>query len=69
MSRLHLLTIGQVVVEIEHFSNVLNNYAKQSLSSEVICRAPKFLVDPLEGPSMRQCGRSWNLEHDPDFQH
>jgi hypothetical protein len=36
MSRLHLLTIGQVVVEIEHFSNVLNNYAKQSLSSEVI---------------------------------
>jgi hypothetical protein len=33
------------------------------------CRAPKFLVDPLEGPSMRQCGRSWNLEHDPDFQH
>ncbi len=35
----------------------------------VVCRAPKFLVDPLEGPSMRQCGRSWNLEHDPDFQH
>jgi hypothetical protein len=33
------------------------------------CRAPKSLVDPLEGPSMRQCGRSWNLEHDPDFQH
>jgi hypothetical protein len=33
------------------------------------CRAPKFLVDPLEGPSMRQCGRSWNLGHDPDFQH
>ncbi len=33
------------------------------------CRVPKFLVDPLEGPSMRQCGRSWNLEHDPDFQH
>jgi hypothetical protein len=31
------------------------------------CRAPKFLVDPLEGPSLRQCGRSWNLEHDPDF--
>ncbi len=28
------------------------------------CHAPKFLVDPLEGPSMRQCGRSWNLEHD-----
>jgi len=26
----------------------------------VECRAPKFLVDPLEGPSMRQCGRSWN---------
>jgi hypothetical protein len=36
---------------------------------EPTCRAPKFLVDPLEGPSMRQCGRSWNLEHDPDFQH
>jgi hypothetical protein len=34
-----------------------------------VCRAPKFLVDPLDGPSMRQCGRSWNLEHDPDFQH
>ncbi len=29
------------------------------------CRAPKFLVDPLEGPNMQQCGRSWNLEHDP----
>ncbi len=25
---------------------------------ELKCRAPKFLVDPLEGPSMRQCGRS-----------
>jgi hypothetical protein len=37
--------------------------------SQPTCRAPKFLVDPLEGPSMRQCGRSWNLEHDPDFQH
>jgi hypothetical protein len=37
--------------------------------SDLVCRAPKFLVDPLEGPSMRQCGRSWNLEHDPDFQH
>jgi hypothetical protein len=36
---------------------------------ETECRAPKFLVDPLEGPSMRQCGRSWNLKHDPDFQH
>jgi hypothetical protein len=33
------------------------------------CRAPKFLVDPLEGPSMRQCGSGWNLGHDPDFQH
>ncbi len=33
------------------------------------CRAPKFLVDPFEGPSMRQCRRSWNLEHDPNFQH
>jgi hypothetical protein len=33
------------------------------------CRAPKFLVDPLEGPSMRQCGSDWNLGHDPDFQH
>jgi hypothetical protein len=33
------------------------------------CRAPKFLVDPLEGLSMWQCGRSWNLGHDPDFQH
>jgi hypothetical protein len=32
-------------------------------------RAPKFLVDPLEGPSMRQCGSGWNLGHDPDFQH
>ncbi len=34
-----------------------------------LCRAPKFLVDPLKGPSMRQCGRNWNLEHDPNFQH
>ncbi len=33
------------------------------------CHAPKFLVDPLEGPSMRQCGSGWNLGHDPDFQH
>jgi hypothetical protein len=33
------------------------------------CRAPKFLVDPLEGPSMRQCESGWNLGHDPDFQH
>jgi hypothetical protein len=32
-----------------------------------ICRAPKFLVDPLEGPSMRQCGSGWNLGHDPNF--
>jgi hypothetical protein len=32
-----------------------------------ISRAPKFLVDPLEGPSMRQCGSGWNLGHDPDF--
>jgi hypothetical protein len=32
-----------------------------------ICCAPKFLVDPLEGPSMRQCGSGWNLGHDPDF--
>jgi hypothetical protein len=38
-----------------------------SMVREAICRAPKFLVDPLEGPSLRQCGRSWNLEHDPDF--
>jgi len=35
----------------------------------VQCRAPKFLVDPLEGPSMRQCGSGWNLGHDPNFQH
>ncbi len=33
------------------------------------CRAPKFLVDPLEGLSMRRCGSGWNLGHDPDFQH
>jgi hypothetical protein len=32
-------------------------------------RAPKFLVDPLEGPSMWQCGRSWNLEPLPSSQH
>ncbi len=31
------------------------------------CRAPKFLVDPLEGPSMRQCGSGWTFGHDPDF--
>ncbi len=31
------------------------------------CRAPKFLVDPLEGPSMRRCRSGWNLGHDPDF--
>jgi hypothetical protein len=40
-----------------------------SFRSLAICRAPKSLVDPLEGPSLRQCGRSWNLGHDPDFQH
>ncbi len=34
-------------------------------SSAHVWHTPKFLVDPLEGPSMRQCGRSWNLEHDP----
>jgi hypothetical protein len=33
------------------------------------CGAPKFLVDSLEGLGIWQCGRSWNLEHDPDFQH
>jgi hypothetical protein len=32
-------------------------------------RAPKFLVDPLEGLGIWQCGRSWNSEHDPNFQH
>jgi len=37
--------------------------------AEFYCRAPKFLVDPLEGPSMRQWGSGWNLGHDPDFQH
>jgi hypothetical protein len=31
------------------------------------CRAPKFLVDPLEGPSMQQCGSGWNSGHDSDF--
>ncbi len=36
-------------------------------TSNTKCRAPKFLVDPLEGPSMRQCGSGWNLGHDPDF--
>ncbi len=35
----------------------------------ILCRTPKFLVDPLEGPSMRQCESGWNLGHDPDFQH
>jgi hypothetical protein len=35
----------------------------------IYCRAPKFLVDPLEGLGIWQCERSWNLEHDPDFQH
>jgi hypothetical protein len=38
-------------------------------SNDVECRAPKFLVNPLEGLSIWQNGRSWNLEHDPDFQH
>jgi hypothetical protein len=33
------------------------------------CCAPKFLVDPLKGLGIWQCGRSWNLEHDPNFQH
>jgi hypothetical protein len=37
------------------------------LNAVAMCRAPKFLVDPLEGPSMRQCGSGWNLGHDPDF--
>jgi hypothetical protein len=32
-------------------------------------RAPKFLVDSLEGPSMRQCGSNWNLEPLPSSQH
>ncbi len=40
-----------------------------SLEYLIFCRAPKFLVDPLEGLGIWQCGRSWNLEHDPDFQH
>ncbi len=39
-------------------------WCHQKKRGNIFCRAPKFLVDPLEGPSMRQCGRSWNLEHD-----
>jgi hypothetical protein len=35
----------------------------------IFWRAPKFLVDPLEGPSMRQCGSNWNLEPLPSSQH
>jgi hypothetical protein len=61
-----------LILDIKVVENVdLNKVMKQTSTSivVVICRAPKFLVDPLEGPSMRQCGRSWNLEHDPDFQH
>jgi hypothetical protein len=34
------------------------NHIKQ----HVYWYVPKFLVDSLEGLSMRQCGRSWNLE-------
>jgi hypothetical protein len=38
----------------------------QIMKSEVrMWRAPKFFVDPLEGPSMRQ----WNLEPLPSSQH
>jgi hypothetical protein len=38
-------------------------------SQDYFWRAPKFLVDPLEGPSMRQCESNWNLEPLPDSQH
>jgi hypothetical protein len=58
-------------VDIRRMVNIVDITILRSVSWEGDreCRAPKFLVDPLEGPSMRQCGRSWNLEHDPDFQH
>jgi hypothetical protein len=39
------------------------------LTYSLFVAPPKFLVDPLEGPSMWQCGSGWNLGHDPDFQH
>jgi hypothetical protein len=48
---------------------VVQMFNKINVADNFECRAPKFLVDPLKGPSMRQCGSGWNLGHDPDFQH
>jgi hypothetical protein len=57
-----------VLVMVEHFSKWIELVSSPDKSSKgVACRAPKFLVDPLEGPSMRQCGSGWNLGHDPNF--
>ncbi len=58
---------GDVAMEQLVISNVDNPW--HAVTTKMDCRDPKFLVDPLEGPSMRQCGSSWNLGHDPDFQH
>jgi len=50
-------------------SLVQEDYFNPCAYGDNVWRTPKFLVDPLEGPSMWQCGRSWNLEHAPDFWH
>jgi hypothetical protein len=55
--------------EISFHVNFVVVHLHALLKDRLLCRAPKFLVDPLEGPSMRQCGSGWNLGHDPDFQH
>ncbi len=64
---LHSL-LGKTKVE-QHLAIVDHFFKTPNLKSEKNqkCRAPKFLVDPLEGPSMRQCGSGWNLGHDPNF--
>ncbi len=66
----NLMEVDEETLEEEEVEEVVLEVieANNQISIQT-CRAPKFLVDSLEGPSMRQCGRSWNLEHDPDFQH
>jgi hypothetical protein len=54
---------------LKNFIRLCNYYRiyVQDFITITHCRAPKSLVDPLEGPSMRQCGSGWNLGHNPDF--
>jgi len=74
-----IATTSQAALQaaIAHHETLLNNpdlvptsvnlSPQQLIAATTNCRAPKFLMDPLEGPSMRQCGSGWNLGHDPDF--